>query len=211
MDALLSAAGIPRGRVLDAGCGAGRHLEAFRRRGIPAIGIDQSGHLLTRASSHGAVVRGDLRTLPFPSRSFGMVACFFTGFGYLPTPAEDLALLAELARLVGPSGCLHLDLPNPAQVREGLVRRDARRWEGAWVVQTRRVESDLVIKEIRIERDDGTLSEYVERVRLWQPDSIELAARDLGLTPILRLGDHQGSPWHPRSPRCGLVLRRSAA
>ena len=140
-----------------------------------------------------------------------MVASFFTGFGYLDRPSDDLALLAELARLVAPGGWLHLDLPDPIFVREHLVARDQTRWSDAWVAQKRWMEGDQVFKSIRIARDDGGLSEYVERVRLWDPDILEQAAGQLGLVPRLRLGDLDGSPWCPGSPRCGLVLRRESA
>jgi len=207
----LNRIGTPRGLVLDAGCGNGRHLLALRQRGISAVGCDLSAHLLGTATARGPVARCDLRALPFASRRFGLVASFFTGFGYLERPSDDLALLAELARLVAPGGWLHLDLPDPEAVRRTLVPRDERRWSDASVEQIRFLEDDRVVKRIRIRRDDGTVSEYVERVRLWNPDDLERAARDLGLVPRSRLGDLAGTPWTPGSPRCGLCLRREAA
>lgn len=139
------------------------------------------------------------------------MASFFTGFGYLDRPSDDLALLAELARLVAPGGWLHLDLPDPAHVRKALVPSDRRRWTDAWVTQTRWLEGDQVFKSIRIARDDGGVSEYVERVRLWDPDILEQAAGLLGLTPRMRLGDLDGNDWRPGSARSGLVLRRESA
>ncbi len=175
------------------------------------MGCDLSAHLLGTAVGRGPVARCDLRALPFASRSFGLVASFFTGFGYLERPADDLSLLAELARLVAPGGWLHLDLPDPDAVRKALVPRDERRWNDAWVEQVRTLEDDRVVKRIRIRRDDGTVSEYVEKVRLWNPDILERCASDLGLVPRLRLGDLAGSDWQPGAARCGLCLHRESA
>lgn len=205
---LLSHLGIPRGAVLDAGCGNGRHLLALRERGLHAIGCDLSAHLLGTAASRGPVFQCDLRAIPLRSRSCGLVASFFTGFGYLDRPSDDLALLAELARLVAPGGWLHLDLPDAEHVRSHLVPRDTRRWSDAWVTQKRFLDGDQVVKNIRIARDDGGVSEYVERVRLWNPETLENAARHLGLVPRLRLGALDGHLWAPGAARCGLLLRR---
>lgn len=183
----------------------------MRERKIPAIGCDLSSHLLRTAATRGPVFQCDLRGIPLPSRSCGLVASFFTGFGYLDRPSDDLALLAELARLVAPGGWLHLDLPDPDHVRKHLVPSDRKRWSDAWVTQTRWIEGRQVFKSIRIARDDGVVSEYLERVRLWDPDILEQAAGLLGLVPRVRLGDLDGNIWSPGSPRCGLVLRRETA
>lgn len=197
--------------MLDAGCGNGRHLAALRERKIPALGCDLSSHLLRTATTRGPAFQCDLRAIPLPSRSCGLVASFFTGFGYLDRPSDDLALLAELARLVAPGGWLHLDLPDPIFVRSRLVERDETRWSDAWVTQKRWMDGSQVFKRIRISRDDGGVSEYVERVRLWDPDILEQAAGLLGLVPKVRLGDLDGNSWRSGSPRCGLVLRRESA
>ena len=88
--------------VLDAGCGAGRHLSCLREQGCRAVGVDLSRHLLSRAVSQrrGPVACADLRHPPFRAESFGLVASFFTVFGYLDTPSDDAALFASLAALV---------------------------------------------------------------------------------------------------------------
>lgn len=197
-----------KGQVLDAGCGSGRHLLALREAGLRAVGCDLSAHLLKTAATRGPVVRCDLRDLPFADGSFDLVASFFTGFGYLERRSDDMELLAELVRVVAPGGWLHLDLPDPDHVRLHLVPEDTRRWPGATVLQRRFLHGDMVMKTIRIERDDGGVSEYVERVRLWNPEHLEAVAKPLGLRPHARLGDVNGTPWAPGMARCGLVLRR---
>src|SRR5947208_667361 len=53
-------------RVVDLACGDGRHLAAFPRIGLRAIGVDLSTTLLALARARRlAVVRADLRALPF--------------------------------------------------------------------------------------------------------------------------------------------------
>src|SRR5512140_898974 len=59
-------AGEERGApVLDIACGAGRYLEALRKRGVRVIGLDLSPALLEHAGriAPGHLVRGDMRCL----------------------------------------------------------------------------------------------------------------------------------------------------
>lgn len=73
--------GLPRTRLLDAGCGIGRRIE-----GIPgAAGIDLSPEMLAAGSAHN-VVAGDIRRMPFASGFFEMVWCRLV-LGHLPDPS----------------------------------------------------------------------------------------------------------------------------
>jgi len=56
----------PGSRVVDLGCGNGRHLAVLAARGMKGIGLDASRALLQRARESGPVVCGDLARLPFP-------------------------------------------------------------------------------------------------------------------------------------------------
>src|SRR5438093_502956 len=60
------------GRVLDLGCGFGRHVLALRERGLDAFGLDRSLALLRRAapSLAGRLARGDSRALPLRAGAF---------------------------------------------------------------------------------------------------------------------------------------------
>ena len=60
-------------RVLDLGCGAGRHLRAFEAHALRGVGLDLSLPLLRRSRAKGTaapLVRGDIRHLPFASGAF---------------------------------------------------------------------------------------------------------------------------------------------
>jgi len=208
VDALLARTGIPELPVLDAGCGAGRHLGGLRERGCKAVGLDLSAHLLEHAILAGPAVRADLRSPPFRPGSMGMVAAFFTVFGYLETREDDLALFTALAELVAPGGTLYLDLPDPRQVRTSLVPRDEKTLPGLHVVQERWIEAGQVFKAITASRDGGGAEQYLERVRLWELEDIEVAAKDRGLDTIVRFGHADGREWTPGSPRMACLWRK---
>jgi SAM-dependent methyltransferase len=210
VDALLALTGIPALPVLDAGCGAGRHLSVLRERGCRAMGMDLSAHLLSQAILSGPSVLADLRAPPFRSGSFGMVAAFFTVFGYLERREDDLALLSALTELVAPGGTLYLDLPDPLQVRTSLIPRDEKMLSGLHVVQERWIEDGQVFKSIRVQRDGEDAQLYLERVRLWEFEDIDAEATRRGLARVACFGHADGREWTPGSPRMACLWRKTA-
>lgn len=85
------------GPVLDAGCGAGRHLAQL---GQPTVGLDATAALLllARSESAGPLVRADLEQLPFASGAFTGA---FARHTYLHIPKARLGpALRELRRVL---------------------------------------------------------------------------------------------------------------
>jgi len=208
VESLLGRTGTGPLPVLDAGCGAGRHLRILREHGCKAVGLDLSSHLLAQARHAGPVALADLRSPPFRPGSMGMVAAFFTVFGYLDTREDDLGLFTALTALVAPGGYFYLDLPDPLQVRESLVARDERTLPGLNVVQERWIEDGKVFKSIRVLGADGQAEQYLERVRLWESEDIEAEAERRGLEPVARFGHADGREWTPGSPRMACLWRK---
>lgn len=207
----------PEWRILDVGCGAGRHIAWFRRHGLPhCFGLDLSLPLLRDARAAGqAVARADMRHIPFRAGGFDLVTSFFTSFGYFATFEEDVEALAQMVSLLRPGGHLFLDLINKAHLLGHLVPEDRRRLEGSEVVQRRRIEGPpdrpgtVVVKEIDIHRPDGTRESYQERVRLYGREEMpELAAR-FRLSLVGSFGDESGGPYRgDASPRMALLYRK---
>jgi SAM-dependent methyltransferase len=207
----------PRGRCLDVGSGAGRHLEALLRRGFDAVGIDRSRTLLAEAAvgrpASRRVVRGDMRRLPFPDRGFDAVLSMFTSFGYFESRAAHARLLIEFARVARPDAVLILDYLNAPEVRRGLVPRSSRRVEGHLVEERRRIrtrsDDEAVVKELTIFNPDGSPEErYHEEVALYDRESLAALCAEAGWRERASLGDYDGAPWTPGSPRLLLVAGR---
>jgi SAM-dependent methyltransferase len=195
--------------VLDLACGAGRHAAALGRRGARVVGLDLSMPLLLTARHRGAgrLVRADMRSLPLDAARFDAVLNLFTSFGYFASDQEHERVLAEVARVLKPSGHFVLDYLNRSHVAAGLVARDESSAGRKRVVQERSLSEDgrFVTKTIHLVNEGRS---FMERVRLYERGDLERMMRHVGLEPEAALGDYRGAPLLPASPRCILLARR---
>jgi SAM-dependent methyltransferase len=108
VDFLIGELGLRAGhRLLDLGCGPGRHAKALAHRGVEVVGVDRSEEFL-REAGEGRWVRADARSLPFPADSFDAVICLCQGgFGLLGGDG-DVAVFAAMASVLRPGGRLAL-------------------------------------------------------------------------------------------------------
>ena len=105
--------GLPRTRLLDAGCGSGNNI-----RDIPgAVGIDLSPEMLAVGALH-TVVAGDIREIPFASSQFDMVWCRLV-LCYLSDP---LPAFQEFSRVCKPRGHVFVTDFHPDAVSAGHRR-----------------------------------------------------------------------------------------
>ena len=105
------------GRILDAGCGSGRDLLAFRELGFQTTGFDASPSLVALASEHlGEPVHClNFRDIPWHDEFHGIWACA----SLLHIPRSDLAyILKRLAKALISSGILYASFKYGTTERE---------------------------------------------------------------------------------------------
>ena len=123
----------PGDRLLDLGCGAGRHTFAALERGLDVVAADLDDAALKDVLSFGkalipelsvkpslSCVNSDALHLPFADRSFDRVIASEV-FEHIP---EDERAMAEVARVLRPGGTAAVTVPRfwPEAVCWGLSR-----------------------------------------------------------------------------------------
>jgi ubiquinone/menaquinone biosynthesis C-methylase UbiE len=108
VDFLVETLGLEPGmRVLDVGCGPGRHAHALARRGIAVHGIDISQPFVDLANEAGventSFERMDARSLTFDAEFDAAISLCQGAFGLLGGD-RDGDVLAGMARAVRPGG-----------------------------------------------------------------------------------------------------------
>jgi SAM-dependent methyltransferase len=204
------------GRVLDLGCGFGRHALALLEQGLDVFGLDLSQDLLVRAPGleggerlAGRLCRGDFRRLPFAPGSFDAVLMLFSSFGYFDD-ATNGRVLDELARVLAPAGLVLLDLMNAERVRATLVPESRRELAGGELVETRRLLEDgrRVRKDVVL-RADGEERGWFEDVRLYDARELPPLFARHGLRLLRLEGDFDGRPSDAEGPRRLAWARRA--
>jgi len=113
-----------KGRLLDAGCGSGKHSIPLRMRGFDVIGVDVSTGALEMAT-RGSVCRelditflaADICHLPFPARSFDVIWCYGV-LQHLMLAERELAI-NEFRRLLRRNGTLFIEVFGEEDMRYG--------------------------------------------------------------------------------------------
>ena len=207
-------AGVP---LLDLCCGAGRHLKELRPRVGPAFGGDLSLALLRHARREDCpVVQLDMRKLPFRNNSIGVVANFFTAFGYFEEDEENVFVLGEVSRVLRPGGLFFLDFLNASEVRgsfagreqgweETCFDRQGRRW------RTRRALTPAGrVEKVSICLDTPEAPPVRESVRLFDQNELVAAISLQGMTPVRFFGDYFGGSYCRESSKRLIIVARKA-
>lgn len=192
--ALLRAAGIARGTVVDLGCGDGTWLHALTRAGHTAIGVEISPALAKHArrqAPRASVHVGSIYATPIPACD--AVTALGEVLGYLPDAGERgvpvpgfVAFFRRVARALRPGGLFAFDLV-VRHAKRPLHTRNYREGEG-WAVLAESIEDakrGRLTRDITMFRRIGRTDRWrrsreVHRVRVPEKAEILRALRDAG-------------------------------
>lgn len=124
-------------RILDAGCGIGRHVGFFAEQGLDACGVDLSPDAvgvakrwLRRRGLKADVGVADLARLPFPDGHFDAVVSFGV-LDHIPFP-DAKRIVGELSRVLAGGGYLYLAL---CSTRDADCGRGEKTMKNTYVIQ----------------------------------------------------------------------------
>jgi ubiquinone/menaquinone biosynthesis C-methylase UbiE len=194
----------PTSRIIDIGCGHGRHAVALAERGPDVIGLDFAAALLNRArqftaESHTRVrwVRGDMQRLPFRS-ACADAALVMDAFGFFDTEDEHEAVLREAARVLTSGGHLGLKIVNGGPVLDAFRERDQEERDGTVVSVSRTLTLDppRMTERISVNGSRGR-GEYERRQRLYRVEELRAALEHAGFAVVGVFARPDRTPFEP--------------
>ncbi|HWL66486.1 MAG TPA: class I SAM-dependent methyltransferase [Actinomycetota bacterium] len=175
---LLELLGLPEGaRVLDVGCGPGRHAIGLARAGMQVTGVDISSGFLEIAQRHAAdagvriaFYKQDARELPFEDEFDAAMSICQGGFGLMGD--DDSIILRRMMEALKPGGLLVVS------AFSALFEASVNRPEAAFDVGAGVVHEAMTIKTAA--GGEATVDAWTS---VYTPRELKLLAIGVGLIP----------------------------
>jgi ubiquinone/menaquinone biosynthesis C-methylase UbiE len=175
------------GRLIDFGCGTGRLLVHFARRGYPCLGVDLSDAMLEvvrrKAESEGLAIdlcKANLVELDrVPSGGFDYAACLFSTLGMIRGAAHRRTFLGHVRRILNPGGVFVIHAHNARyRFARGLGKRGPE-------------PGDRTMPQVR-GGAELTIHHYTRRELVGELTAARFRVREL--TPVIPAGELK-APW----------------
>ncbi len=115
---------IPYGKVLDVGCGHGRHSFEFAKRGFGVVGMDISQKLIYQAlqnrESHVHFVLDDARKISKIKDHFNLIILLFSSFG-AHSHEENCLVIREVCSQLDVGGYIVIDVDNIYEIKRYIA------------------------------------------------------------------------------------------
>jgi len=138
-------------RVLDIGCGAGRHLLELAKRGHRVTGFDLRPEMVAfvneetrKAKLEAQVSVGDLREVPV-SGTYDLAACLMDTFRFLLTNRDIIEHLRKVGERLAPGGLYVTDFWIPTQWDQ--IANEVYQWE--------QTEGDTTVRVFYLQHPDS--------------------------------------------------------
>jgi len=206
-------------RVIDIGCGHGRHALALAERGSEVVGVDFADSLLRRARhlahesrAHALWIRGDMRRLPLRNECADAVL-IADSFGFFEADIEHEAVVCEAHRILRNDGSLMMKVVNGAPILAAFRETEREQRDGVEVSisNTLTLDPPRLTQRLSVSgsRGQGT---YERRQRLYRVEELQALLERSGFSVTGIFENTDGAPFDPKhSSTIWLVGRRTVS
>jgi SAM-dependent methyltransferase len=197
--------------ILDAPCGAGRHLNYLNFLGFNVVGFDLSKPFLIQAKNNAfnnglnpLLFRADIRHVCF-KKKFDAVLNLFTSFGYFDSDEENFSFPRNAYSFLKKDGFFVLDYLNKNYITQNLIPLSVRKVNIYSVEEKREIKDNRVTKTIKIS-DSIRSKEFYESVKLYSKDFILERFLSFGYSVHRLFGDYNGNVYNENNSERLIII-----
>ncbi|MEX0770436.1 MAG: class I SAM-dependent methyltransferase [Balneolaceae bacterium] len=202
-------------KILDLGCGRGRHSLTLAERGYQVKGIDLSEEAIEKAVikanerhlNNVSFQVGDMRN-PLPE-TFDAVVNLFTTFGYFEEDGENASVIESVGSMLRNEGIFLLDYLNADWVRANYKPDESGTFKDLHFDIYRYIRKDVIYKEITFTGIHlETPISYTEQVKLYDLEWFIENFDKYGFEMERLMGDYKGNTYNPETCSRLVMLAR---
>jgi SAM-dependent methyltransferase len=182
----------PKAKVLDLGCGRGRHSLYMFFLGYDVTGIDIAEQNIEYAKKFEDDLlhfyKHDMRK-PFRSNYYDYVFNLFSSFGYFNTEKEHFDSIKYAALALKKDGILVIDFLNSEKIRKNYIKSETKMIDGIDFSINRFLDDKRITKTITFTQE-GKTYDYSESVRLYTLEDFKNFFEKAGLKLLEVKGDY---------------------
>ncbi len=188
-------------RIVDCGCGKGRHSIYLSEKGFDVTGLDicESNIRESKKSEKKNLTffNHDLRTL-FRINYYDVALSLFTSFGYFQDDSENNKMIRSISGSLKKNGWFVLDFMNSARESKELVCEQKCTCEGIGFDIKRSIDSNFIRKEVHVS-DKGKKYSFKENVKAYTLGDLEKFFTENKLEIVHLLGDYHLNPFNEKT------------
>jgi D-alanine-D-alanine ligase len=216
VDSLISVLQLPPySRLLDVGCGFGRHSVEFARRGFAVVAIDPSEAMIAAARNRADAVsvEVDFRVQAGESfvtgAKFDAAICLFTTLGQISEGADNLALLDSVYEAVRPGAHFVVEVPQRKTAVARLKSEERLGGDQRYCIVSRIFDAstNTIAEKFAVVTPQHRRS-YLLRYRLFDLAELSALVSRAGFTVEQVCADCLGAPLLETSPMMLLIARK---
>tara|TARA_Y200000002_G_scaffold382803_1_gene401396 strand:+ start:2233 stop:2970 length:738 start_codon:yes stop_codon:yes gene_type:complete len=198
-------------KVLDLGCGRGRHSKTLSEFFKTLDGIDISKENIDFATSNKSKNQNfylsDMRNFKM-SNSYGYIFNLFTSFGYFDDLSDNVKVLENCNHHLKKNGLLIIDFLNANKIKKTIKNiQEIKTINNIIFEIDKYILNNYIFKKIKIIDGDSVLN-FVEKVQLFELDDFIKMLEKTGFTEISAFGDYKMNPYHSNSNRLILCAKK---